>query len=324
MNLTTDQVTETIDTLFGDSIKWDDSNQGVGYIPCPGAHKHTGNTADRDCRIYLDGVPNAFCVHQSCKADVDELTENVRGALKAAGWEPPPMTAEMKDRSTSKGNNRRTADRLGEDTTREFIFANNAWSTEQIVDDKANGIVNGFERVGKPAFVEFLTGMFGDYDTAWIGEPHQSGSPEFAKHFRPVWHWLYHAPELLAPFICPNPFEQGETTRSTKTLTEKKYFIIEGDTCHPDPDINRDRCGALFAFAIAQHPSLKLRAIVDAGNKSLHGWFEYPSEEVYRWCLEVLPALGADPATMRLAQPVRLPGARRSNGKEQRLLWISK
>jgi len=36
-----------------------------------------------------------------------------------------------------------------------------------------------------------------------------------------------------------------------------------------------------------------------------------------------LKHFGADAKTMRPAQPVRLPGARRDNGKVQSLLWIS-
>jgi hypothetical protein len=172
-------------------------------------------------------------------------------------------------------------------------------------------------------FVSLITGLFGEDDRLWMGQPFETGD-EFRSSFAPSSVWLDRIGCHLGPFICPNPFAAGTSDRRAENLADKRYFVIEGDDCSPDKDENRDRCGAIFKYATGVKPKLKLRAVVDAGNKSLHGWFEYPGDEIYRWCLDVLPALGADAATMRLTQPVRLPGVTRNNGNEQTLLWISK
>jgi hypothetical protein len=76
---------------------------------------------------------------------------------------------------------------------------------------------------------------------------------------------------------------------------------------------------------------MRLRAIVDTGRKSLHGWFDAPPPEVEAELKIILPNLGRraeakptlDPALFKLAQPCRLPGAWREPGKiRQALLYL--
>lgn len=314
--MTTDSHTTVIDTLFGDAIEWDEHDSSTGYISCPGESKHTGKTGRKDCRIYLSGVPTVFCLHQHCKEACDELTENVRGALRANGWEPPPMTADVKARATSKNNNKRQAERVADQ--REACFKIHEWTVSEITDNAVADLAPGVQ------LDLFLNQMFTGKDQLWLGTPYETGE-SYSEWFAPRSSWMRRRRvDRVGPFICPNPMTPGAFDRSLNSLADRRYFVIEGDDCHPDKDINRDRCGAIFKYAMECKPELNLRAIVDAGNKSLHGWFEWPGEDTYKWCLEVLPAFGADPATMRLAQPVRLPGVTRDNGKEQRLLWISK
>ena len=68
---------------------------------------------------------------------------------------------------------------------------------------------------------------------------------------------------------------------------------------------------------------LKLCAIVDTAGKSLHAWFEYPTEDTVNELRIVLPELGCDPKLFTPSQPVRLPGAER-DGKMQRLVYLDK
>jgi len=302
-----------IEDLFGDALTWDDKDT-TGYIPCPGREKHSHKDGHKDCRVYLSGVPTIWCLHNSCEAEVKEANENLRGALRAQGFEPPPMTAEKRDRQTSKANNLRTARRLADN--RDFVFNRFRWDREEIRSEVA-------DLAPSRQFVSLITGLFGEDDRLWMGQPFETGD-EFKSSFAPSSVWLDRIGCHLGPFICPNPFAPGTADRRAENLSDKRYFVIEGDDCSPDKDENRDRCGAIFKYATGVKPKLKLRAVVDAGNKSLHGWFEYPGDEIYRWCLDVLPALGADAATMRLTQPVRLPGVTRDNGNQQTLLWISK
>jgi hypothetical protein len=54
--------------LFGE-IRWVSETRGYGS--CPGQDLHTTTDGERDLRIHLDGVPNAFCVHNSCRDIVE-------------------------------------------------------------------------------------------------------------------------------------------------------------------------------------------------------------------------------------------------------------
>lgn len=315
----TPTLTTAIEDLFGDALTWDENDNTTGYIPCPGREKHSHKDGAKDCRVYLSGVPTIWCLHNSCWAEVRDATENLRGALAAKGFEPPPMTAEKKAVQTEKEINRRNARRLADN--RDFVFGHYRWDRDEIRMPEIADL--------KPSvqFNLFLSRMFNPDDLLWMGAPFETGA-DFRDWFAPPSAWKRRGERLfgheLGPFICPNPLKPGTHDRRIGNLASKRYFVVEGDDCSEDKDENRDRCGAIFKYAMTVKPKLKLRAIVDAGNKSLHGWFDYPGDDTYRWCLEVLPVLGADPATMRLTQPVRLPGVTRDNDNQQTLIWISK
>jgi hypothetical protein len=58
-------------------IRWYSEVQGYGT--CPGKKLHTTADGERDLRVHLDGAPNIFCVHESCK----EVWEGVNTELQA-------------------------------------------------------------------------------------------------------------------------------------------------------------------------------------------------------------------------------------------------
>lgn len=299
-----------IEDLTG-PVDWVD--HGVfGYLPCPGKHLHTTNDGPKDCRIYVDGFPTIHCVHESCAELRAEATHNLRQAMKAQGWEAPPVTKEMKERNRYRDHLERVVEHLSK--AKEFIYENFAWPVSEIE-------VSSEEGPWKPDVqtAQFIWSLFTPDETIWLGEPTETG-PAYWSHFQPSNVWAHR--DTVPQFICPNPLVPGSNSRTAKCLSDKRYFVIECDHAHEDPGINRDRCGAVFRYAMDQKKNLKLRAIVDSGNKSLHGWFEYPGDDDYEWCRKVLPVLGADPATMRLAQPVRTPGALRDNGRIQSLIWL--
>ena len=76
---------------------------------------------------------------------------------------------------------------------------------------------------------------------------------------------------------------------------------------------------------------LRLRAILNTGNKSLHGWFDKPTLEQLEELQSILPALGFDRAMFTPSQPCRLAGVVRPNSPHdpilrlpiyQSLLWL--
>lgn len=280
-----------------------------GYISCPGRELHSSPTHHKDCRIHLDGIPNIFCLHERCGEVVAETNKDLRQALKASGWEAPPLSDEQRERLNRKDHLETVAKRLS--GAKHFVYDEYAWPVERIEVESEDAIWPDKDPD------QFLWSLFNPEDTIWTGHPFQTGF-QHKSRFQQTNFWTRNQ---TGPFICPNPLVPGSNRRSTDCLTDRRYFVIECDTASDDPDENRNRCGAVFKYAMHVQ-DLKLRAVVDSGNKSLHGWFEYPGDVKYDWCRKVLPVLGADPATMRLSQPVRCPGVVRDNGNLQRLLWL--
>ena len=294
--------------------EWADCGTKV-YVRCPGHDRHTTRTGRRDTLLYLEGAPTIFCLHQQCRELVDQTNANLRKALKAMGWNPPDMTPEYRARARRERHWELQAKRLSDPTARNFVYESMLWDVE-------NSLTAEAYRIMRPAhqWRAFLNHLFEPDDNLWHGEPFQSGHADNVMQFDVAGRLATCPPS--AQFIAPNPFQPDTYARKTENLSDRKYFVVECDTASENPEENRLRCGAVFRYAERVQPLMRLAAVVDSGNKSLHGWFEYPCEEVYSWAKAVLPALGADPATMRLAQPVRAPGAFRDNGAVQHLLWL--
>ena len=59
-----------------EDIDWEDAE--TGYCSCPFEHLHTNSSGFRDLQIKLNGVPNAYCFHESCKPQIGELNVRLR------------------------------------------------------------------------------------------------------------------------------------------------------------------------------------------------------------------------------------------------------
>ena len=67
---------------------------------------------------------------------------------------------------------------------------------------------------------------------------------------------------------------------------------------------------------------MRLVAVIDAGNKSCHGWFQMPPQPHVEELQIILPALGCDAGMFRPSQPARLAGIKR--GKRWHAFVIKK
>jgi hypothetical protein len=67
---------------------------------------------------------------------------------------------------------------------------------------------------------------------------------------------------------------------------------------------------------------LNLRAIVNSGNKSLHGWFDQPTKAQLEQLKIILPAWGFDRAMFTPSQPCRLAGVVRPDTTPDPLLGV--
>lgn len=67
--------------LLGE-VSW--TNGERGYCECPGKARHTGENADRDCEVHLDGAPTIHCFHNSCHPVVEAMNRELRSQIGKA------------------------------------------------------------------------------------------------------------------------------------------------------------------------------------------------------------------------------------------------
>lgn len=297
-------IPKTIEDVVG-PVDW--VRDGMGYITCPGDERHSQPSKPRDCALYLDKVPTIFCLHTQCKSEIKAANVNLRDALRGNTWKPKQLTSEDKERIWLRQDMERQARRLARN--KEWVLESYRWPLSDIVADSAPV---------SDEWHQFLN-IWKEGDTMWCGEPTHSGQFAHSDHFRTMGFWKGHN---VTPhhYVCGSAFRSGSYSRTKDSLAARRFLIVECDTLHENPVTNKDLSGAVLNYTRQQ--GWTLRAIIDSGNKSIHGWFDYPGEEQERWATIVLPALGVDTATLRSTQPVRAPGIARENGQLQKLIWI--
>lgn len=157
--------------------------------------------------------------------------------------------------------------------------------------------------------------LFPPGDVLWIGFLRDSGKDRNARNFRRASDWL-ESNLPPAPRICSCTFIPGVIRRCQRTMRSWRFLVVEADV------LDFPSQGAILRWLA--RGSLRLRAIVHSGGRSLHGWFDCPGKRDLAQLRVQLPALGCDPALFNPVQPVRLPGWRRpDNGNIPRLLYLA-
>jgi hypothetical protein len=101
-------------------------------------------------------------------------------------------------------------------------------------------------------------------------------------------------------------------------FTVQRFVVIEFDSASPQEQFAR----LLWLKEKAGHHS-PMVMMLKSGQKSTHAWFLPTSEAVADQLKTAGVKLGADPAAMRIHQPVRCPNQRRDNGNPQEVLWLA-
>lgn len=310
-------------------ITWLSDDQGS--ITCPGANKHStpGNTAT----VYISGSPNIQCFHKSCCREVEDVGRQVRFAVIRAEhksgdggkqFERPPIlvggngefpSEEPTDSTEAEGSV------SAKDLRRAKIFA--AANVPEITDlfafDPSDWSSVSPTPLPTESYAEdwrLLLRALPVENRIWIGNLNDTGRPEHVANFRSVADWLKED-KCPAPYICPANFVEGAYQRNGASIQSSNYLIVESDT-HSKADIS-----AIFRWLAM---SWKLMAVVDTGNKSLHGWYQKPiGLSKNDWALNkaILEGLGCDTAMFKPTQACRMPGwLREETGKWQSLLYL--
>jgi hypothetical protein len=278
-----------------------------GFIKCPGQHWHTTANAISDCKLFDNGKGffQIHCVHTSCHKMID-LANRVLAKIGRQGG---------CDRQRTQAEGVTPAERVEQEAVaqglaaRDAILAGYRWTATEIASDENHAVDTPIQE----QYYQVL-GLFADDDVVWIGrDVYDTGSPKHVSRFRPVREWLA-CRGCPGTFICPSVFVPGTFSRRASTVVAPKFLVVESDT------LTADEVGAVFRWLDAA-VRLRLRAVVDTGGKSLHGWFDYPNQQVLAQLRKWLPRLGCDPALFNPAQPCRLPGAKRGD-RYQRLIFM--
>lgn len=332
-----------------------------GACRCPGESLHTAATGRRHCMVFLSGAPTIKCVHTSCSAAVEEANRRLRGEIGKAErgeeWKPDPeelarfqrLREERHAAEASKSELVQTANRA-----RRKILEKFAWPEVDCWEDSRVRL-DGRPEEDHRLFLR----IFPAEAIVWVGDRHESGRPEHARNFRTAAEWC-EIPEAPAPLCCSGTFRPGSLSRSADNIGAAPFVVFEGDLIdevveaktiraatirqdleagrieetkarallqryeltEDDRQRNREACLAVIRW-ITEECRLTLRAVVDAGNKSVHGWYDRPEESWIEEMATLAGGLGLDPATFRPSQPVRLPGWKRETGRHQRLLYLN-
>jgi len=298
---------ESVETLFG-PVEWIDAEHG--FCACPGQPRHTTPSKPRDCEVFLGGVPSLHCFHSSCRNDIDDANRRFRralagGSVNGAGGETrtqpnAPETARQRENRDFERLKARARN------SKSQILHNHATDPADLFEHSPVRLLNGPANDWR-----LLLGLFRATDVVWIGNVRDSGTGH-AWNFRPVSEWMAQnaAP---GPFTCPSTFKPEVCSRSMDNVVSTPFLVVESDS------LTKPEICAVFTW---MRQFLKLRAIIDTGGKSLHGWFDYPhSPGVGGELRIILPPLGCDPAMFKPSQPCRVPGAWRGD-RMQALIFL--
>lgn len=178
----------------------------------------------------------------------------------------------------------------------------------------------------------YLANSFHRDAVFWNGEQFDSGGADAAEHFitfeRVRKRFSAKEEPFRGPFICPSVFRPGATSRSDREVIDRPFLVLESDNAigkRPETDEekrqNKEACAAITSFMVERF-GMRLVAVVDTGNKSLHSWFEMPPQRLFNELKTIAKALRLDLSMFKPSQPVRLPGVpHEETGQMSRLLF---
>ena len=162
---------------------------------------------------------------------------------------------------------------------------------------------------------EFLLRLFYSDDILWMGhDRRESGKPKHAANFRTRDEWL--KDKNLPPLVAAGVFLEDSINRRGDRVELSPYIVIECDeiighkpTTQAEKAENKKLSAALIRYA-QKALGLILRAVIDTGNKSLHAWFDRPSQANFEALLNHADHLMIDRGLLKECphSPLRLPG----------------
>ena len=296
-------------------IRWEGT---TGYlVQCPGEDLHTTVSQAGHCVVYTDKVPTVHCLHESCRPLVEEINRDLRRKLAklyrkvhlSVPWHGGNPTAQNETASPEIDLIADKARLLLPDILEQF-----AWHPDDAYSESKPRIIPGRQ------WQQHLS-LFNPFDLVWIGDVWEKGP----SHFRLARDWMEFKCQPYGQTICPSTFKKvlkdgrvldKTVERKNRYVERRALLVLESDTLS-----QKESC-AVYRWC---QQFMRLRALIHSGNKSIHGWFDFPNASAFDQLKVMLPALGIDASLIRTpSQPARFAGARRDNGRHQyqHLIWF--
>jgi hypothetical protein len=177
--------------------------------------------------------------------------------------------------------------------------------------------------------------LFNERGVIWMGNTRtETGQPHHAANFKTAKEWMsqHHRGHPLPSLVSGGTFKIGTISRGKAYVETSPYIVVECDDIigrepitDPDKELNK-----LMSFALAcwlvDKLKLRLKAIVDTGNKSLHLWFCTPSPATLERIKAILKGVKYDGNVLNGTSysPLRLHGAiHQKTQTPAKLLWLN-
>lgn len=159
--------------------------------------------------------------------------------------------------------------------------------------------------------------LFAPNDLIWIAKHVTHVQYPF---FNETQTWLENLPIKYGTYITASSYKSKYGTRKGINIEKNKYIVLEHDR------MSKDEVAKMFMRT--QKKGMKLVAVVDSGNKSIHGWI--PNDDRAGYWKKFYLIHNFCSAAMKDNQPIRLAGGTRyfeEEGKNpaiQKLLYLDK
>jgi RecA-family ATPase len=272
-------------------VDWSDEHSG--YCACPGAHRHTTPTRERDCRVYLDAdnghAPTVHCFHGSCKEEIAAANFALRSRIGKATFR---QTGQLGDGACAAPRPAAITDPFAQ-------FLNACFQPEDILSIAPGMIPEGETRaVPEHGGVNLFT------RDQWLEKARAKGGIQR----------LFSGHDGL--FVRINPV-QPKSNGADKDVTAFRHVLVESDKMSKE---RQER--------ILRDSGLPIAALIDSGAHSVHAWVRVDAEspeEFHERREKVwtsLPGFEIDPANRNPSRYSRCPGGLRGDAV-QRLLAVN-
>jgi hypothetical protein len=90
------QIAAQVASEYGSGISWDSAIHGL-VQPCPGEKLHDNPNGPRDLQVSLDGAPNFYCFHNSCRTVIEGMNKTLQSRIGKAELEVSRRTIPYRD-----------------------------------------------------------------------------------------------------------------------------------------------------------------------------------------------------------------------------------